>query len=43
MWNKITYLFQNFNGETVEVWEWVSNSSHTLLAMRLIIHAGNLT
>ena len=25
MWDKITYLFPNFNGATVEVWEWISN------------------
>ena len=22
---EITYLFPNFNGATVEVWEWISN------------------
>ena len=32
MW-EITYLFLNFNGETDEVWERVSASSHTLLDM----------
>ena len=25
MWDEITYPFPNFNGATVEVWEWVSN------------------
>ena len=25
VWNGITYTFSNFNGYTVEVWEWVSN------------------
>ena len=25
MWDGITYPFPNFNGTTVEVWEWVSN------------------
>ena len=25
----ITYPFQNFNGVTVEVWEWISNSQAT--------------
>ena len=25
MWDKITYSFPNFNGCTVEVWEWISN------------------
>ena len=25
MWDKITYPFPNFNGATVEVWEWISN------------------
>ena len=26
LWDEITYPFQNFNGYTVEVWEWISNS-----------------
>ena len=25
MWDKIIYPSQNFNGATVEVWEWISN------------------
>ena len=25
MWNNITYRFPNFNGTTVEVWEWIIN------------------
>ena len=25
VWDKITYPFLNFNGTTVEVWEWISN------------------
>ena len=25
VWNEITYPFSNFNGGTVEVWEWISN------------------
>ena len=25
VWDEITYPFPNFNGFTVEVWEWVSN------------------
>ena len=25
MWVEITYLFPNFNGVTIEVWEWISN------------------
>ena len=24
MWDEITYPFPNFNGATVEVWEWIS-------------------
>ena len=36
---KIIYLFPNFNGPTVEVWEWIIISSHTLLGMWLVIHA----
>ena len=26
MWDKITYPFLNFDGATIEVWEWISNS-----------------
>ena len=26
VWDEITYPFQNFNGCTVEVWEWINNS-----------------
>ena len=25
MWDGITYPFPNFNGDTVEVWGWISN------------------
>ena len=25
VWDEITYIFPNFNGATVEVWEWISN------------------
>ena len=25
VWDKITYPFPNFNGATVEVWEWINN------------------
>ena len=25
VWGEITYPFPNFNGATVEVWEWISN------------------
>ena len=25
VWDEITYRFLNFNGSTVEVWEWISN------------------
>ena len=24
-WDEITYPFPNFNGTTVEVWEWITN------------------
>ena len=29
VWAEIIYLFQNFHTASVEVWEWISNSSHT--------------
>ena len=25
MWDEITFHFPNFNGATIEVWEWISN------------------
>ena len=25
VWDEITYPFPNFNGVTVEVWEWISD------------------
>ena len=25
VWNEITYAFSNFNGATIEVWQWISN------------------
>ena len=25
MWDEIIYPFPNFNGSTVEVWEWINN------------------
>ena len=32
VWDEITYPFPNFNGCTVEVWEWVSNfMSHFIM------------
>ena len=31
MWDEVTYPFPNFNGATVEVWEWISNFSPHLI------------
>ena len=39
VWNEITYSLSNFNGVTVEVCEWISNSSHALLGICLLINA----
>ena len=25
LWDEITYLLPNFNGATIEVWEWINN------------------
>ena len=36
LWDEITYQFPNFNGCTVEVWEWISNFSHTYSCWVLI-------
>ena len=40
VWDEISYPFPNFNGATVEVWEWISNFAHTSHCMWLFIHAG---
>ena len=36
MWDEITHPFPNFNGVTVEVWQWISNSilisEHVIIA-----------
>ena len=40
--NEITYPFPNFNGCTIEVWEWISNLwCYAWLGMWLLIHVGN--
>ena len=40
VWGGITYLFTKFNSASIEIWEWISNLSHILLAMWLLICAG---
>ena len=38
--NEITYPFPNFNGYTVEVWEWLSNFiAHSIIGV-IVIRAG---
>ena len=39
VWDEITYPFPNFNGATVEVWEWISNYIPHFMMMSLLIHA----
>ena len=40
MWEGITYPFPNFDGPTVEVWEWIISFIHALLlGMWFLIHA----
>ena len=41
VWYEITYPFPNFNGGTVEVWEWIT-SSHILLDMWSLIHTDSV-
>ena len=36
-WDEITYPFPNFNGGTVEVWEWINNFIPHIV-MDAIIH-----
>ena len=33
VWDEIIHSFVNFNGVTVEVWEWISDFIHMLLGM----------
>ena len=40
LWDEIAYPFLNFYGSTVKIKKWMSNFTHTLLGMWLIIHAG---
>ena len=40
IWDEMIYLFPNFNGATVEVWDWINNFIHNLLGIWLFIHAG---
>ena len=37
-WDKIIYPFRNFNGRTVEVWEWISDFIYTHLIMGVITY-----
>ena len=37
VWDEITYPFLNFNGATVEVWEWISNLI-PYVTVRMIIY-----
>ena len=37
---EITHPFPNFNGAVVDVWEWITNSTHILMNIWLLIHAG---
>ena len=38
--NEIAYPFPNHNAAAVKFWEWISNPSHNLLGMWLLIHDG---
>ena len=40
MLDEITYPFPNFNGCTVEVWEWMSNFMPHLIGFVSTYHAG---
>ena len=39
MWYEITYPFPNFNGCTIEVWEWISNFIPQFTMGVILIHA----
>ena len=38
VWDEINYPFPNFNGCTIDVWEWISNLSHSLYIMDAITY-----
>ena len=38
--DEITYTLLNFNSTAIEVWEWISNVTHTLLSIWLLIQVG---
>ena len=43
MWDELTYPFLSFNGATIQVFKFKNGyviSSHTLLGVWLLIHAG---
>ena len=41
VWDEITYLFPNFIGSTIDVWEWIRNSIPRFTpGMWLLMHAG---
>ena len=39
VWDQIIQPFQNVNGSTVEVWEWINFIPHCI--MHVIIHGGS--
>ena len=39
--DEITYAFQNFNGDTEEIWEWISIFPHASRQISLLFHAGD--
>ena len=40
MWGVITYPFQNFNGCTADVWEWISNFTPHFIMDSITYRAG---
>ena len=38
VWVEITFPFPNFNGATVDVWEWTSNFIPLFIMDEIIIH-----
>ena len=40
MWDEISYPFPNFNGSTVDIWEWISNFTPHFPEYVVTIHAG---
>ena len=40
VWDEITFPFRNFNGATIEIWEWISNFTPSHIMDITTYHTG---